>query len=148
MIEAATAAHAEALAEIHAASFPPRERWGPDAMALQLLQHGSFGLVDGRGAMLLARAVADEAEILTLAVIPALRRLGLGRALLAQAAAQAQAAGAGVLFLEVSTENRPGCALYASCGFVQVSLRRAYYPGGGDALVMRRALSPAAATGG
>lgn len=140
-LQDATPLHAAALAAIHAASFPPRERWGADAMALQLGLPGAFGLVDPRGAMVLARVAADEAEILTLAVIPPLRRQGLGRTLLDAAAARAAALGAGAMFLEVSAANTGARALYALCGFTEVGLRRRYYSDGADALVMRRALS-------
>ncbi|MGI4943969.1 MAG: GNAT family N-acetyltransferase [Janthinobacterium lividum] len=139
---AATPAHAIALAAIHAASFPPGETWGADAMALQLGLSGSFGLVcsDGTG-LVLARVAADEAEILTLAVLPETRRRGVGGALLASAATEAAARGARALFLEVAVGNAPAQALYARAGFATVGRRRGYYPCGEDALVLRRALS-------
>jgi ribosomal-protein-alanine N-acetyltransferase len=139
-MEPAAPHHAVALAAIHAAAFPPRERWGADAMALQLGLPGAFGLIDPRGGMVLARVAADEAEILTLAVLPAQRRRGIGRALLDAAAAQAAGCGAATLFLEVSTGNHPAQALYAACGFRPVGHRRRYYPDGADALVLRRPL--------
>ena len=56
---AATPAHANALAAIHAACFPPRERWSENAMALQLAQPGGFGVIDPSGGMVLARIAAD-----------------------------------------------------------------------------------------
>lgn len=140
-LEPATPLHAAALAAIHAACFVPSERWGQDAMALQLGLPGAFGLIDPRGAMVLARVAADEAEILTLAVAPALRRQGIGRALLEAAAAEAARRGALALFLEVAAANTSARALYAAAGFTQVGLRRRYYPGGIDALVLRRPLA-------
>jgi len=76
MIVLATVAHATALAAIHAVGFPPREAWGEDAIGLQLALPGAFGLIDDRGGMLLGRVAADEAEVLTLAVAPAVRRNG------------------------------------------------------------------------
>jgi ribosomal-protein-alanine N-acetyltransferase len=136
----ATPHHAAALAALHAAAFPPRERWGADAMALQLGLPGAFGMIDARGGMVLARVAADEAEILTIAVLPEARRQGLGRALLEAAAALAAERRAVALFLEVSTGNHPARALYAACGFMEVGRRRRYYPDGADALVMRRTL--------
>jgi ribosomal-protein-alanine N-acetyltransferase len=139
-MEQATPHHAAALAALHAAAFPPRERWGADAMALQLGLPGAFGLIDPRGGMVLARVAADEAEILTIAVLPALRRQGIGRALLDAAAAQAAGRGAVALFLEVSAANHPAQALYAACGFERVGHRRRYYPDGADALILRRPL--------
>jgi [ribosomal protein S18]-alanine N-acetyltransferase len=134
----ATPAHAAAMAAIHAASFPARERWGTDAMALQLGLPGVFGLIDPAGALVLARVVADEAEILTLAVTPPLRRQGRARSLLEAAISEAAARGAKTLFLEVSVSNAPARALYGAAGFVEVGRRPRYYPGGADALIMRR----------
>ncbi|MCW3474635.1 GNAT family N-acetyltransferase [Limobrevibacterium gyesilva] len=141
---AATPAHAEAMAEIHAASFPPGERWGIDAMALHLSLPGTFGMIDPQGGLVLARIAADEAEILTLAVAPPARRQGRARALLDAAAGRAAAAGARALYLEVSTANAPALALYAAAGFVEVGRRPRYYADGSDALVLRRGITSGA----
>ena len=138
----ATSAHATVLAAIHAASFPAAERWGPDAIALQLEQPNCFGHIDPAGGFILARIAADEAEILTIAVAPARRRAGSGQALLSAAMATAARYGATSMFLEVSLINAPAQALYARLGFTQVGRRLRYYPDGGDALVMRRDLGP------
>jgi ribosomal-protein-alanine N-acetyltransferase len=145
---AATPAHAAAMAAIHAACFPPRERWSEAAMALQLAQPGAFGLIDPAGGMVLARVAADQAEILTLAVLPAARRAGRAAALLRRAAGLAGAAGARALFLEVGLGNAPALALYAACGFVAAGRRPRYYADGSDALVLRRDITPAATSGG
>lgn len=143
MIERAGPAHAAALAAIHHEAFPPGQRWGPDAMVLQLELPGVFVLYDARGAMVMARIAADEAEILTLAVRPAQRRQGLARALLEEAARLCAAHGATALFLEVATRNQAARALYAAHGFEQVGRRRGYYADGDDALTLRRRLAPA-----
>ncbi len=68
------------LAAIHADAFPPREAWGEDAIALQLAMPGVFGLLCTRGGMILAAVAGDEAEVLTLAVVPERRRRGVGAA--------------------------------------------------------------------
>jgi len=99
------------------------------------------------GGFVLARVIVDEAEILTLAVAPAVQRQGLARRLMTAAATRAASQGAACLFLEVSAANAPARALYAACGFTQVGRRRAYYDDGSDALILRRDLSPAAAAG-
>ena len=129
------------MAAIHAAAFPPGERWGGDAFALQLALPGVFGVVDDRGGVLLARVAADEAEILTLAVHPDARRHGIAAGLLAEAASVARAAGAASLFLEVSEANLAARALYDGAGFAMVGRRRRYYADGTDALVLRRGLA-------
>lgn len=138
---AATVAHAPAMALLHGLAFPPREHWGVDAIALQLGLPGAFGWIDPAGGMALARVVADEAEVLTLAVDPAARRRGIGRALLTQILTTARTQGAATLFLEVASGNAPALALYADAGFTEIGRRRAYYPGGGDALVLRKLLA-------
>ena len=137
MISPATPAHVSALAAIHAAAFPPREAWGEDAIALQLALPGVFGLIAERGGMLLGRSVADEAEVLTLAVIPSLRRQGIGTALLGTAKAHVRALGGKALYLEVAIHNAAALALYRREGFVEVGRRRRYYADASDALVLR-----------
>jgi [ribosomal protein S18]-alanine N-acetyltransferase len=144
----ATPLHAAAMAAIHAAAFPPGERWGADAMALQLGQPGAFGFIDPAGALLLGRVAADEAEILTLAVAPAVRRQGRAASLLRGAVAHVRGIGARALFLEVGTGNEAARALYARAGFVEVGRRARYYADGSDALVLRLDFSAAAATNG
>jgi ribosomal-protein-alanine N-acetyltransferase len=131
---------AAALAALHAAAFPPMDRWGPDALALLLDVPRGFGLLAEGEGFILARLAADEAEILTLAVDPAARRRGVGGALLAGAMARAAAGGAASMFLEVAEGNAAARALYAAAGFAPVGRRRRYYPDGGDALVLRRSL--------
>jgi ribosomal-protein-alanine N-acetyltransferase len=145
---AATVAHGKAMAAMHAAAFPAGQRWGADALGLQLSLPGAFGWLAGADGFVLARIAADEAEILTLAVVPARRRLGLAKALLLQAMLQAAARGAVAMLLEVAEPNAAARALYAGMGFVPVGRRRGYYAGGVDALVLRRdlPLTAAAAT--
>jgi ribosomal-protein-alanine N-acetyltransferase len=138
-----SARDAPALAALHAAAFPPAEAWGADAIALMLGLQGGFGFgLDGQG-FILARAVAGEAEILTLAVTPAARRQGIAGALLGAAMVEAQYRDATVMFLEVSDNNTAARGLYGQAGFRQIGLRRRYYADGSDALVLSRPLSAA-----
>ena len=112
------------LAEIHAAAFPAP--WDAAAFEALLAQTGVFVLEAPDGFILL-RTVADEAEILTLAVRPAARRSGLGAGLVKQGAAAAAARGATRLFLEVADDNAPARALYARAGFAEAGRRPGYY---------------------
>ncbi len=128
------------LAALHARAFPPDQHWGVVALGTMLALEGGFGLVTGGeepAGFVLARAVAGEAEIMTLAVDPASHRRGLGRQLLEAALAEAARRGAGVLFLEVSEANLAARALYAGAGAAEVGRRRRYYSDGSDALVLR-----------
>jgi [ribosomal protein S18]-alanine N-acetyltransferase len=110
-------------------------------MALQLSAPGAFGFVAPASGLVLARTAADEAEILTLAVVPGCRRLGLGRALLRRAMAESACRGAASMVLEVAAPNAPAQALYAAEGFSHVGRRPRYYPCGTDALVLRALLT-------
>jgi [ribosomal protein S18]-alanine N-acetyltransferase len=139
--------HAEVLANIHRAAFPAGEAWGADAFALQLGLPGVFALFDQRGGLLLARVIHDQGEILTLAIAAAMRRQGLGSALVAAAMGEAASRGARTLWLEVSAANAAARSLYSKAGFVTAGQRRRYYADGTDALVLRADLNPCAATG-
>jgi ribosomal-protein-alanine N-acetyltransferase len=144
-MRAACAADAAALAAIHAAAFPSSEAWGEEAIGLQLGLPGVFGLIDAAGGMVLARIAGEEAEVLTLAVLPANWRGGLGGALLDATLREIRNRGARAVFLEVSEANQAARGLYTAAGFVEVGRRRRYYPDGTDALVLRAGLSPCAA---
>ncbi|MFD1610471.1 GNAT family N-acetyltransferase [Sphingomonas tabacisoli] len=91
----------------------------------------------------LLRTIADEAELLLIAVRNRYRRQGVGRALLSQAMEDAQAESVGQLHLEVRSGN-PAIELYREAGFVQVGTRRGYYRGRSgkvfDALTFKRRL--------
>jgi [ribosomal protein S18]-alanine N-acetyltransferase len=145
MIEPATRFHAEAMAAIHRAAFPASEAWSHDVILLQLEMPAAFGFVDASGGMILGRVAADEAEVLTLAVLPERRLGGIGAGLLRAAMAHAAAIGARSMFLEVAVGNTAARALYAGHGFVEAGLRRRYYSDGGDALILRSTLSEPAA---
>lgn len=139
-IERASGAHAALLAEIHAAAFPAPDVWSRDVMSLQLDLPTTFGLIHAAGGFILGRVTVDEAEVLTIAVIPAQRRAGLGARLLRAAMDHAARAWATTMFLEVAVTNQPARALYEAHGFVRVGLRRHYYSDGTDALVLRAPL--------
>jgi len=141
----ASPSHAAVLAAIHAAAFPPAEKWGESAIAMQLALPGGFAFFDPAGGMALGRMAADEAEILALAVVPDRRRGGLGRALLAAAELHIAASGGRVVFLEVSFANAAARALYAAAGYREIGRRSRYYPDGSDALVLARPLRRGAA---
>jgi ribosomal-protein-alanine N-acetyltransferase len=144
-----------ALAELHAACF--EDAWDQSALAALLAMPGAFALIaDAGGAgsedaipggFIMVRAIAGEAEVLSLGVRPAARRRGLGRRLLAAALAEAGAHGAAKLFLEVAIDNLPARALYLAGGFAQVGRRANYYSRPGEAataLVLAKAIRPVA----
>lgn len=86
----------------------------------------------------------QEVHLLNISVVQELQGRGLGRAILRCLCADARLRGAGSMLLEVRPSNTVARSLYESAGFVQVGLRKHYYPAGPgareDALVMRREL--------
>lgn len=85
--------------------------------------------LDGRPAgFALTRAVADEAELLLIAVHPDARRRGVGGKLVAAVAQAARRRGVARLFLEVRSNN-PAIALYVGRGFSKIGERPDYYHG-------------------
>ena len=112
------------LASIHAEAFDAP--WDAAAFSDLLTQTGVIACAETEG-FILIRVVADEAEILTLAVRPAARRRGMAARLTARAVAAAEAEGATRLFLEVAEDNAAARALYASLGFQAAGRRRGYY---------------------
>ena len=115
------------LAALHAAAFDrPGEAWSATAFADLLDQAGVFALEAPDG-FILMRAVADEAEILTLAVRPGARRGGQGGRLVGEGVLAAAARGTVRVFLEVAEDNAAARALYARAGFVEAGRRPGYY---------------------
>lgn len=146
----------EILAVIHAASFGRGTRddaraagraWASSEFAALLGDPHVFlcPTPDGASGFALGRAVAGEAEILTLAVAPHARRHGLGRGLVARFEAAARDRGADRAFLEVAADNPGALALYAGAGYVEQGRRPDYYAGPDGArtaaLILGRALS-------
>ncbi len=135
---------AESLAEIHAAAFG--HAWSAEEFAALLAERTAFAVGVRRVRRLvgfvLVRVVADEAEILTIAVRPNSRGRGFGRMVMDEALRRLHRAGARACFLEVDRGNAPALALYRSLGFAVTGERRNYYRtgaagGDGTALVMR-----------
>lgn len=135
------------LADIHAACFA--HGWDADELHRMAEETGAFCLVArvpgerrsaGLKGFVLIRAVAGEAEVLTLAVDPACRGRGLGKTLMKQALFRLYSDRCETLFLEVDAANLPAVALYKALGFRKVGERKGYYSAGdgdGTALVMR-----------
>ena len=77
--------------------------------------------------LIVFRIMADEAEILNLAVEASQRRQGIGWLLVQKAIAECRAAGARTIFLEVRESNEGARRLYARAGFKEGGRRPEYY---------------------
>jgi ribosomal-protein-alanine N-acetyltransferase len=145
----ATPLDAAKMAELHKPAFA--DSWPEEAFASLLSRDEVFAVIGSIGndraakGFVLMRAVAEEAEVLTLCVANDARRDGLGQSLLIEACKIARARGADHLFLEVAEGNEAATLLYQKLGFKTVGRRAAYYrqaDNAADALVMRRDLGP------
>lgn len=132
---------APTLARLHAECFDTP--WKEAEFRSLFAGPGVFGWGVPDAAFVVARAAAGEAEILTLATVPRARRRGHAHALVLAAAKDAAEAGAGDMFLEVASDNKPAIWLYAGLGFKEIAKRPRYYArkgGAADALVLRAKL--------
>jgi len=132
------------LAALHADAFTDGDVWSGQAIAELLAVPGTTALClcDGTSPLgfVMMRVVADEGEILTIAVRQDARRSGAGRALIEAAVKAAAASGVKRLFLDVAENNEAARALYAATGFREVGCRCQYYADGADARVLMASL--------
>ena len=151
----ATVHDLDAIMRLERATFTD-DAWPEDAMRRELESpHGYYLVavdVDDPDAQLLgyagllAPADGGQGDIQTIAVAPDARGVGLGRGLMHALITKARRRGVAELFLEVRADNPVARALYESLGFEEIGLRRRYYRGGIDAVLMRLTV-PAAVTG-
>ncbi len=139
--------HAEVLEALHAASFPTP--WSAAELSTLLRQPGVAAWIaneaDSPQGFVLVRAVADEAEILTLAITPAYRRKGHASKLLQEACAILRHGQTARVFLEVAANNTAALALYSRNAFTPSGRRSGYYRSDAgkepiDAIMMVRSL--------
>jgi len=140
-VEAGKARDAPALARLAAQALP--EAWSESGFAEELEAPAARVWVardcDGEAiGYLVAHAVADEVQVLSLAVAAPHRRRGVGRMLLEHALAQEPAAA--VAHLEVRSNDVGAQAFYARLRFRPVGRRSGFYPGGVDAISLARPL--------
>ena len=87
----------------------------------------------------IASYVAGEVTLLNIAISPTHQGKGLGQQLLAYLKQFSSALDQQEIWLEVRSSNQAAIKLYQKLGFVEVDLRRAYYPtdnGREDAIIM------------
>lgn len=131
-----------------AAAFDPRwgEAWTRNQVIGILAVPGVWLTIaerEGQAAgFALVRGVLDEAELLLLAVVPEMRRKGVGAALLRSVVSDCAIRGIESLHLEMR-EGNDAIKLYRNSGFTKIGERRDYYRGADgrsySALTLRRA---------
>jgi len=146
-VEAADAADVDALVTLERRSFSHPWTPGNFHQALAVPERSRVLLLRAKGAdaprgivgYCVFEMVLDEVHVHNLAVLPARRRQGLGRRLLALTLDIARRRGARSALLEVRQGNWPALELYRSMGFRPVGRRRDYYTRPTeDAVVLRK----------
>lgn len=123
-----------AVMSIMTTAFDPGygEAWTESQTLSMLTMPGtwvSLAKVDGRPAgFALIRLIADEAELLLLAVIPDFRRCGVAMALIERSLRIVRQREGNHLHLEVR-HNNPAIELYRKAGFTLAGRRPGYYRG-------------------
>ena len=122
------------LANLHKLCFPHKP-WNANDFAD--LKKSGCEIIASENGFIVYRAIADEAEIITVGVHPNARRTGIGIALIGVMEADLKKQGIKHIFLEVAEDNVAARALYEQCGFTIVGRRPRYYDGVG-AIMMRK----------
>lgn len=124
-----TVSDAALAAHVHAASFD--DAWSEASFAAQFGAQTTTTLGWFEGDALIAFALfqgtAGEADLLTLATLPARRGKGIARQLLLALFETLGAQGVKRLTLDVAEDNLPARHLYTSLGFTEDGRRPRYY---------------------
>ena len=122
------------LARAHAACFAPPSNGSANGGMLYL--PGIFGMIGtdkgsgGLGGVAICGVVVEEAELLSIGILPERRCLDWGRALSSVVLAETRATGANTIVLAVAEGNEAAQSLYNALGFVRVGRREIYYGSG------------------
>lgn len=142
--------HLKAICDIEAESFISSP-WSRDAIKFYMQRKDAEFLiarVDGAIAgYALSFSVMDQAELLKIAVLPSMRRQGIGQSLLNEILQKVYSGEAKELFLEVRESNLNAMGLYERVGFEITGRRKDYYPDTKeDAVLMRHKKTPEGVT--
>lgn len=117
---------AQDLADLHQHAFHLGRGWSASEFA-SLLTSPYIFLISRQHSFALGRAVAGEAELLTIATLPEHQRKGLGGKCLIAYEVKAKSLGANRSFLEVAADNAGAIQLYQTAGYQECGRRKGYY---------------------
>jgi ribosomal-protein-alanine N-acetyltransferase len=144
----------ETLWQIDQKCFPPGIAYSRLELAAYIQRRKAFTVAaetavqDGRGReMVVAGFIVaesnrrEEGHIITIDVLPAYRRSGLGSKLLLAAEERLRAVPCRKVLLETAVDNSPAIAFYKQHGYHIVRTIPRYYPDNVNALVLQKDLS-------
>lgn len=129
----------EILADLERACFPD-DFWTAESIRTTLLRSDvihlmEYGADGSPAAYCIGAAAYGEAELYRIGVLPEQRRKGMGKRILTDFIS-ACPKDTEKIFLEVRESNIPAIELYKSCGFKPEAVRKNYYGGGENAVIM------------
>ena len=89
-------------------------------------------------AFMLVTHILDQAEIISIGVLPKSQKQGIGKMLLARFSEELGSLGVSSIYLDVAESNQAALSLYKSFGFEQSTIRQSYYSNGDNAISMVR----------
>lgn len=141
----------ETLWRIDQQCFPPGISYSRPELKAYMRHRGSFTLVasdaasstsETRIAGFIVAHGGPIGHIVTIDVIPAARRSGVGSLLLEAAEQKLQSTGSRAVGLETAVDNAAALAFYKRHGYSVFRTWPRYYSNGVDALVLKKALAP------
>ncbi len=125
--------------------FPGGIAYSRQELRSYIRHRGSFTLVaadpeDGRIHGFIVAHIGPTGHVITIDVLAAARRLGVGSLLLQAAEEKLHAAGCDAVGLETAVDNRAALAFYKRHGYNVVRTWPRYYSNGVDALVLKKEL--------
>lgn len=135
----------ETLCRIDQECFPPGIAYSPVELAYYVNRRGAITLISERDGVIAGFLVAESrrsrGHIVTLDVLPAARRTGLGSKLITAAEERLRAAGCTAITLETAVDNHAALAFYKRHGYSVVGTIPRYYQNSLDALRMEKHLA-------
>lgn len=129
-----SSADAGRMSQLHARSFD--DPWSAMSFRGLLLDPSvltlGIELYGGLAAFVMVQTVAGEADILTIATEPDLRRKGLAATMIRALVNRMGERGVSRITLDVAEDNAPARALYTAHGFTEDGRRPRYYTTGRD----------------
>jgi [ribosomal protein S18]-alanine N-acetyltransferase len=140
-----TSADFEAICEVDRQCFSEAIAYTPEDMQLALLQRGAFAIIAESNATIAGFILAYQRKrqvghVVTIDILPAFRRMGLGKRFMEVSEHRMKSRGAERIILEVSLENSSAIQFYQGLGYRTRRLLPYYYPDNTDALLMEKVL--------
>jgi ribosomal-protein-alanine N-acetyltransferase len=141
-----TSADFESICEVDRECFSEAIAYTPEDMQMALLQRGAFAIIaekDGNivGFILAYQRKRQVGHVVTIDILPAFRRMRLGKRFMEISENRMRSRGAERIILEVSTENISAIQFYQNLGYRSRRLLSHYYPDNTDAWLMEKVLT-------